>query len=482
MDGCCYMNCTGLPEYKCDCLEEPTYFCSEHIDIHIREEKDHKVAKNYLEISKGDAKMIGMQCSKCIEKFKKIKEKIILKSKEFINKILDQTVKYTTNNRELENLHLLVLEYLQINDKVVYRSHQTEIEKFILMNIENPNEIYAELIEREKEIVYEMDFDGKVKSLAEKNVILMKSLEEITNELNSLKESDNQLQIQNKELIRNINYIKKVVGDSSYMDLIDESFSTKLICYFDQNTKNLCKINASSNSDTRVAINIPDNLSVNAGLCQLPNNQFFYYGGNHSGYVDYSYIIDIGANTGVKKAGCKPKANIGCCCYYNDSIYAFAGQNNAGAWCVDSEKYSIASNAWQSIANFPVVMGYSTIITMTDQILVSGYNSSGVYAYNPTNNIYGTYINGHISAGHHRILCKGLGKVFLFYNSQLWDISTYTANTYKIINSSTGIPNNYLYSYVIRDEVNIFFMLNNKVIYKFNLFSKEVSQLRGATV
>lgn len=119
---------------------------------------------------------------------------------------------------------------------------------------------------------------------------------------------------------------------------------------------------------------------------------------------------------------------------------------------------------------------------MPNEIIVTGFNSTGIYPFNLTTNTYTACINGQIPAGQYRILCKGLGKIFLFHSNVLWDVTTYAANTFKVVSSATAVPNTFLISFLIRDDINIFFMMSTKAIFKFNLFTKEVTPVRSGTV
>ena len=351
MDSCRFVDCAEIAEYICECTKEKLKFCSDHIDIHIKEENDHKVVKNYIEISAGDKKMISMQCGKCISKFQQIKENNVQKSKDLINKVIELTAKSNANNRELEILHLLVLEYLSKNDKVILKENQTNIEKFILEYIRDPNNIYIDLVKRESEGYFDLEYEQKISMMAkeieeinkeltqaqgdneklnQECSSLTQQLEEINKEFGAFKENSETIDQEYQKMLKTTNYLKKTLTASVYADLIDESFKTSIMCYFDQNTKNMCKIDVLSNADTRTTLNMPDNLGIFSGFCEISNSECFYCSGNHNGYVDYCYVININDNTAAKKSASKQKSTIGACCAYKNFIYVFGGINSSG--------------------------------------------------------------------------------------------------------------------------------------------------------
>ena len=77
----------------------------------------------------------------------------------------------------------------------------------------------------------------------------------------------------------------------------------------------------------------------------------------------------------------------------------------------------------------------------------------------------------------YKILCKAAGKVYLFEAQRLFE---YDNDKWTNI-GGTAVPNNYLLSYFIRDEENVYFLLNDNFVYRFNIQNKKVDKLFSIT-
>ena len=73
----------------------------------------------------------------------------------------------------------------------------------------------------------------------------------------------------------------------------------------------------------------------------------------------------------------------------------------------------------------------------------------------------------------HKVLCKASGKVYLFEAQRLFE---YDNDKWTNI-GGTVVPNQYLLSYLIRDDEDIYFVLSDYGIYRFNASSKKLENL-----
>ena len=74
----------------------------------------------------------------------------------------------------------------------------------------------------------------------------------------------------------------------------------------------------------------------------------------------------------------------------------------------------------------------------------------------------------------HKVLCKASGKVYLFEAQRLFE---YDNDKWSNLNIPTVVPNSYLLSYMIRNEENVYFLLSDNFVYRFNIPSKKVKKL-----
>lgn len=293
MENCSFDKCSQPPEFLCACEKKPLSFCSEHIDEHYKEDKPHNVTSNCIEITSVSKKMMSIQLTKCFARIRETNESIGKKTNDFINKVLAETVKRAEENRYLEDLYSNVVEFLQMNDKVVKKGNLSKTEEFIIKYQKNPNNIYKELVKSEEKLMQEIDFEVKIKKLEDEKAKLLSESQKKSKEIEELNKEFNKVKLEHQKMQTTLDYLKTALEEPVYLDLIDNSYKNKIMCYFEQSTKNLCLINTGSNADTKLAIDIPDNLSLNSGVCLLPNEKFLYYGGNQSGYTDFAYIVDI---------------------------------------------------------------------------------------------------------------------------------------------------------------------------------------------
>ena len=72
-----------------------------------------------------------------------------------------------------------------------------------------------------------------------------------------------------------------------------------------------------------------------------------------------------------------------------------------------------------------------------------------------------------------KVLCKASGKVYLFEAQRLFE---YDNDKWTNI-GETVVPDQYLLSYLIRDDEDIYFVLSDYGIYRFNASSKKLENL-----
>ena len=163
--------------------------------------------------------------------------------------------------------------------------------------------------------------------------------------MNELSEQYNANNLKHKLSSDILECIFKCVGKFDYSELTKNSEKIPLLYYFDQNTKLFNIINPFSDTDIKYGLNIPDNLSIFSGFCELPDDQYFFYGGHiaTNNNMNHTYIIDLKTKSAVKKLDYTAKGIIGLCSYYKNAVYVFGGYI-AAAYTNLSEKYIIDLN------------------------------------------------------------------------------------------------------------------------------------------
>ena len=209
-----------------------------------------------------------------------------------------------------------------------------------------------------------------------------------------------------------------------------------------------------------------------ASWCQLSDSLVFHYGGHNGAVNNFTYIVNNQQKTVEKRANSNnQRYNIGGCTYYKDFIYVFCGQHPNGSAIAVCEKYDINKNEWAQFNNFPCASVNMTSIQHLNGIAVTGYTSGRVYNYIPEED---KYFEMNVSAGtYHKILCKGGGKLFLFESGKLWEYQT----EWNVILPTTNIANCSLLSYIIRDGENIYFLLSDNGVFRFNFISNKVEKI-----
>ena len=166
------------------------------------------------------------------------------------------------------------------------------------------------------------------------------------------------------------------------------------------------------------------------------------------------------------------KSCIGTCTQYKDNIYVFGGKIAPGAANNICERYEISSYKWYAIRPFPVATYNNTSVLYKENIFVTGYNCKTVYSYMiATDSYVDTSVGLNLS---YKILCKAAGKVYLFEAQRLFE---YDNDKWSNLNIPTVVPNSYLLSYMIRNEENVYFLLSDNFVYRFNIPSKKVKKL-----
>lgn len=491
--NCQYGSCDKDPEFICKCSNSASFFCKTHISLHTSQFRqiNHDIQPNIIEINPHQKIIFLAQCYIFLENLKKIRYNVNQKTKEAIGKIMKQAADDMEYIRKTEILITESMKLLLEKEFIVKKDQQNKVEKFILRYLSSESSFIEEINRKGDEMVKEMDFQRKEMALNEmiekirndvKNEIKLEINEELGKEIVS-KMDEMDRKIENIRIINANavdNFGKKVnflLEEAGLMQENDEFFDGKMF-YFDDNTKKLNIIDVASNKDSSSMYNIEENMSMNGSFCRVSQFIIFFYGGCRGGInTDSTYIIDTEQKIAEKKPSWKTGGYSGACSLYNNNVYVFGGTN--GPIYVTSGKFDINSNAWQNIQPLPSATHCNSTVVLDNNIFITGYNLGIAYVYSIENNSYLSI--GSFQSIWNKIICKASRKLYIFENNKLHEFSADNPGQISVVNSLTGVPNNFLISFTTRFKKDLYFVLSNKNIYRFNPANKSVSMMRAVT-
>lgn len=489
---CFYPECPNSPDFICFCSGDEITFCEAHLSQHISEGFNHDIREKFVDLSKGDRKILIAQCKLSIRKLKEIRDNINKKTKDYIQKIIEQAKHDFEYLRHKELLIMEVIEFLKMKKKIFYNKNHSECEQFIINYSKNPENICKKLQENEVDFIEDLDLGYnqselklKIEGLQDEISNLWGSFHNIINERYDIatqisKELENKFKSHKIDSLKNND---KLSDTLSYLGLnyedgcIAEANDTK-IWYFQYNTKSMITVNILAQKDSSYNFSLPENLSCNASYCKLGTTKFFYYSGyNENVYLDSTYIFDAQNKTYEKKASWILN-QLAACSLYKQDVYVFGGCNHKLHG--KSGKYSLISNTWKEIASLPSVSHHNLSLVFNNHIIISGYHLGSAIKYNIKENKY--ICSGSLTPNCYKIVCKGNGKVFIFENNKLHESTSNACTEFVLVKSSIGLPNQPIISYAIRNGDFIYFALIDMNLYRFNLNSKVVSMVRKINV
>ncbi|OMJ68912.1 hypothetical protein SteCoe_33494 [Stentor coeruleus] len=453
-DICQYQGCNQDPEYICKCNEEYTFICSNHLNEHTQKGINHSIIKNFTEITLGDKQIMIAQCNISLRQLRLMRENISQKTRENISIIVTNALRDLEYIRKNEQLIESSIDLISLKDRLVKKKNYSECEVFLMKYLTDPNKICEELDKRASEMLFDLDFEMKIKTLKEENIDFKNQLEKLT-----------------------IEHDKKISAIQNFIGIdFNEENDNPQISFFTDNSKKLITINLFSDSDTSYLCNIPENLTCFGAFCKISQDAFFYYSGRcGNSYTDISYIIDTNTKILTKLPSWKTNSYSGLSSYVGNDIYTFGGHNGS---IIHSEahKYNLLSNTWSSVSSMPLPTQSNCSIPLNDSILVVGYNLPGIYRYSWDTNSYTSL--GLFQGSQHKIICKANGKVFVLEYNKLHESISNNLNQFAVVNGATTVPNSYLISYPVKNGNNLYFVLGDFKIYRLNFQTRAVVMLR----
>ena len=211
-------------------------------------------------------------------------------------------------------------------------------------------------------------------------------------------------------------------------------------------------------------------LDSQSGICELPGGKDFYYGGGNNIWSKAVCIFDKTTGKVISKNDHKTISYAGCCCYYKGNVFVFGGKTGVFNYTNDAEKYCLFSDSWTNVCPLPASFAFVSCVRLFDNILLSGYKTSCLYEFSIEDNKYRRF--GNFENTSYKIVIRGCQSVFVIENGKLHEFAE--LNDENVITRDTIVPKRPLLCYCIKNGTMIYFILDNKEIYKFNLLNREI--------
>lgn len=517
-ETCEFENCKNDPEYTCPCPNKQSSFCEAHITEHIRDQGYHgKVIENFMEISRSEKVNITIQCEAALIELKKIKEQIAFEANKGMKRIIEATVSNFEYVKQQEDTYKDIIGFFSISDRIIKRNEYSRKDKTILESLKNPESILENLKLKEKEMMAKVhyrtdqDFNDMVNSYSDQIEEIKKSIEKnnttFIEEFEKIKQSAsiciehyiNQIGLlldnfglkinpeyfNDKFISENMIHFKISENLNDYKILnfpknfYDDTYKSKNLGFFNDNSKVFNIVDCLEQRTIKIDMNMDAPLWTWAGWYELSENKMLYYSGYNSTNKTCPtkiYIFDLESPQNFTTYDIeKGKGYTGSLGYYNNCIYCFAGLTSAG-YIKNSGFYDLQKKEWKDIEALPEVCGHNSVVLSIDKLVVSGYNTTKAYVYDPKIDKYEA--KGVFTVNHHKFLAKGNSLIFMFENGKIHETKEGEYN-FTVVNGNSGVVNLALISYVLRNKVNLYFALHNRKLYKFNLITKVVQELRA---
>ncbi|CAG9315491.1 unnamed protein product [Blepharisma stoltei] len=255
---------------------------------------------------------------------------------------------------------------------------------------------------------------------------------------------------------------------------IEDMIESNELSFFRHSSQNFTTINLDSFEVTStIALQTQEPIHGYTSSCMLPDKSYFYFG-NVNYNSGLTFIIDRNKNVRQLQKS-KPSGYIDPI-FYNNFMYLIGGQNNI------AERYNIAQNSWESIA--PVPQGfnytYSCNALLKDSILITGYHFNKTMCYSISQNNYKDVPSLVLNVNYYKFMMRGNNRIYLvekglrIIESAENDYSSWTQVGGCSISNSP-----WLQSSIVRYKGSLYFIHYNNQLWKFDLASKQISQVKS---
>ena len=219
------------------------------------------------------------------------------------------------------------------------------------------------------------------------------------------------------------------------------------------------------------------------GFCRLPDGDLFIYGGyrkdifnNIEDFSSSAYRISCTTNEiSLITYHNRPRAHISDLVCHEDNIYIFGGFDYSGT-LYSVERYNLTTNHWEQMSDFPADTYWTACANLDSVALVLPYNHEVFFAYEFITDSYLEMSNLMCAPNRHKIVFTALAKVYILTDDRLYE-GSYDCCELKVIDVGTRVPNQHLIAPVNRVKLEVYFMLCDEYLYRFDLKEKKVKKL-----
>jgi hypothetical protein len=480
MDHCIFPGCITKPLLTCTCSDKKPKICNFHFQDHIIQYPNCKALENFFRVFTTESEDIVNKCENARSKLFEAKRKILDKSKEIVCQIIEITQKGVEKLREIEReLQEFRIEAENSFKEGDIRSKGNWVTVFV-NSTEKIEGIVRRVNEIEEKTIMKIDFNEKIE---ENKRQCNQLIENCKNQCKADMESFKNQQLEQKVRMAKAFGITIKEDIQENLELIDKCSekNDQFMCYFDKNSKNLNIIDVNSNKDTKHTLNeLNTNWSYMCASALLPGNKYFTYACDiteiYSSYSNLAFIIGIDDKTIEVCMPSKSQGYSGESIYYNGCVYVFGAYTSKTE--STSEKYDILTRKWFDIASLPSPSCWNCTVLVDNLIFIAGIYSTIVSKYNTIDDSISSYGN---FADIYKRICYAFGKIYLFVQENIYESTNVENPEFVRISSSSSLSNRRVISYSVQNGVNIYFLQEDWIIYRFNVLTKHFDKFRSVT-
>ncbi|CAG9311024.1 unnamed protein product [Blepharisma stoltei] len=427
---CFVSGCSSKPYGKCDCSEDYTIFCQYHSTKHMQildGDKRHRCLRLYYTPAAEIKILVKKKIAELRQGLQKYRKNVILDAKEIIGAVKNNLEKALQSLDKLEEKFLRIALMTEFNE-ILDLSKENDPESVLKM------EPYV--ADFETKDWYFPDFISKTESLVSNISICFNA---------------------------NIDPFQRPKPDINRMQ------DDKYIFFKGNSNKELSEINLKTFQETKLNLDLIENIPFQISSCILPDKSVFYYSNPNSLTSTYTFIID--KNKNIKQVANSKVSRYLYPIYFDGFVYALGGQNNL------AQRFCLKSNTWEDCAPLPTGLSFhqTAAILFNEEILLTGYYLTKMIKYSPKNNNYSDIVGLNLTQSVYKILFKGDKKAFILQTSgNIFESEENNVNKWNLIGNN-NIPSNYApTTYVIEYHGCIYMILLINQLWEFNLSTKQL--------
>ncbi|CAG9311119.1 unnamed protein product [Blepharisma stoltei] len=431
--GRCFKeNCQNKLCAKCDC-EEKVLLCKEHIIEHVLKpsSKRHQCIQLYFRPSEETRHLV-------IQKLRELKKDIQAYKKE-----------ETANTGEIiKNLKVAFWKHLEKINEIEMRCSK------MIEGLLNEEEFL--------DVANEDDMESVLKLDAQKASIKM------------IGWNVNCCRLDYKEIQANITKTYEIPFNplTPFGGAVEDEIESNELSFFRSNTSNFSTINLDSfQISSTTTLTTQETIQYYISCCILPDKTYFYCNPNSGSGITFT----IDKNRNVKQLQKSKSISYLDPIFYNNYIYLLGGNNKV------AERYDFKQNLWQSISPPPQDLNYNygCNALFGDSILITGKYLQKIISYSITQNNYKDVPRLLLNSSYKSML-RGNNRIYLFERGErIFESFENDISNWAHIGNNTLPGNSHRQSVVVRYKGNLYFVDFDSQIWKFDLSTKQASQVKS---